>query len=324
MHRLPPLSAIQAFEAAARYLSFSRAAKELHITSSAVSHRVRSLETLLGVTLFERRNRQVALTPEGEVYLAPIREALDRIGHATMLIGSKKKGAFVVSVAPAFAPSLIRSLAGFEQLHPEIELQIMPSLELVNFSIGEADAAVRYGAGRWDGLRSHLLAGEELIPVCGPRWIRELRQPSDLARVPLLHIVPRPGEWQAWLTHVGVDSVRAESGARFQNSVLALEAAASGLGVAIVDRSIAADYLNTGRVVTPFATSLSSTNAYYLVYPDRRDADPRLIAFRDWMLARWRPRNMRRAVLKQPGEQRRDTEKRKKARNIGHRREQNR
>lgn len=320
MHRLPPLSAIQAFEAAARHLSFARAAKELHITASAVSHRVRVLETLLGVTLFDRRNQRVALTAEGEVYLAPVREALERIGHATALLGNKQRRALVVSVAPAFAPSLIRSLAGFEQSHPAIELQITPSLELADFSKGEADAAVRYGAGRWNGLCRHLLSSEERVPVCSPRVMRKLQKPSDLARVPLLHIVPRPGEWSAWFMQVRVDGVRTESGARFQNSVLALEAAAAGLGVALVDRSIAADYLDSGRVVVPFAISLPSTNAYYLVYPERRDLDPRLIAFRDWMLTRWRPRNIRRGALKQPGQQRRDAEKRKKARDVGHRR----
>lgn len=322
MHRLPPLSAILAFEAAARHASFSRAAKELCITASAVSHRVRALETFLGVTLFVRRNQRVALTAEAQAYLAPIREALERIGHASALIGGDKKRAFVVSVAPAFAPSLIRSLVGFEQSHPEIELQITPSLELVDFSRGEADAAVRYGAGRWNGLCSHWLAGEECTPVCAPRWLRELRQPSDFARVPLLHVVPRPGEWGAWLAHAGVDGVRAEAGARFQNSALALEAAASGLGAAIVDRSIAADYVDSGRVVAPFAITLPSTNAYYLVYRDRGNPDSRVIAFRDWMLARWRPGTKRRS-LQQPGQQRRDTKKRKKARDVGHRRQQN-
>lgn len=289
MHRLPPLSAIQAFEAAARHLSFSRAAKELHVTSSAVSHRVRTLEQLLGVALFNRRTRQVTLTVEGEAYLAPVREALEQIGNATALMGRKKRRALIVSVAPAFAPRLIHSLKGFALAHPDVELQITPSIEVVDLAGGEADIAVRYGSGKWNEMRSHLLASEAPIPVCSPHWKRELRIPADLTHVPLLHIVPRPGEWRTWLARAGVDDVGAAAGMQFQNSILALEAAASGLGVAIVDRPLAADYLKRGRVVIPFAETLPSTNGYYLVYPSRRENEARLAALRDWILSRWRP-----------------------------------
>lgn len=289
MHRLPPLSAIQAFEAAARHLSFSRAAKELHVTSSAVSHRVRALEQSLGVVLFNRRTRQVTLTVEGEAYLAPVREALEQIGNATALMERKKRRALIVSVVPSFAPRLIHSLTGFAPAHPDVELQITPSIEVVDLAGGEADIAVRYGNGKWNELRSHLLASEALITVCSPYWKRELRTRADLARVPLLHITPRPGEWRAWLARAGVSDTGVAVGMQFQNSVLALEAAASGLGVAIIDRSLAADYLERGRVVIPFADTLPSTNGYYLVYPSRRENEPRLAALRDWILSCWRP-----------------------------------
>ncbi len=289
MRRLPPLNAIRMFEAAARRLNFQRAATELHVTPSAVSHQIRLLEKFLGVPLFRRQGRQVALTPRGESYLAVIHEALERISAATERLTSP--GALrtlTASVAPAFAsPWLIPRLAGFQLIHPDIEVRLISSLEFADFTASDVDAAVRYGLGRWPGLRSHRLFSEELVPVCAPalrKGAQALRRPADLRTATLLHVLSRLGQWRTWLTLAKVKGVEAEQGPKFQTTPLALEAAVAGQGVAIADRRLVEPYLTSRRLAVLFDVPLPSASAYYLVYPESRANDPRIEAFRDWLL----------------------------------------
>jgi LysR family glycine cleavage system transcriptional activator len=288
MPRLPPLNAVRTFEVAARRLNFNRAAAELHVTPSAVSHQIRQLERFLGVTLFRRGSRQVALTPQGERYLAAVHEALERISIATARVKTDNARTLTVSVAPAFAsPWLIPRLAGFQIEHPEIEVRLISSIEVVDFSVAtDVDAAVRYGLGRWPGLKCHRLFAEELVPVCAPalrKGGKTLRRPADLRSATLLHALSRLGEWRTWLALAGVEGVDADRGPKFQTMPLALEAAAAGQGVAIADRRLVAPWVKDGRLRVLFDLRLPSASAYYLVYPRSSAADARIVAFRDWL-----------------------------------------
>jgi LysR family glycine cleavage system transcriptional activator len=290
IRRLPPLNSLRSFEAAARHASFLRAARELHVTPSAISHQIRALEKFLGVALFRRDGRQVLLTREGENYLQAVREGLTLIAAATGRIDSSRPGGVLtLSVAPAFAtPWLAPRLAGFQLQHPELEVRLSSSIEPVDFRKSDVDAAVRYGAGRWPGLRSHRLFAEELLPVASPRLRlgrKRLRKPADLRAATLLHVMYRPGEWRMWLSAAGVTHDDAERGPKFHTTPLALEAAIAGHGVAIADRRLVADHLRSGRLVAPFDTVLPREFAYYLVYPQNRANDPNVAVFREWLLA---------------------------------------
>lgn len=288
--RLPPLNTLRSFEAAARHASFLRAAKELNVTASAVSHQIRALERFLGVPLFRRDGRQVQLTREGANYLQGIREGLNLMAVATERIHAPRAGGVLtLSVAPSFArPWLAPRLAGFQFEHPELEVRLTTSLDLVDFAKSDVDVGVRYGAGRWRGLRSHRLFAEELIPVASPGLRvgrKRLRKPADLREATLLHVIPRLGQWRMWLKAAGVTDIDAERGPKFHTTPLALEAAIAGHGVAIADRGLIADHIKSGRLIAPFDIALPTEFAYYLVYPKGRENDPNVVTFREWLLA---------------------------------------
>lgn len=290
MRHLPPLNAVRTFEAAARHLSFSNAAEELHITPSAVSHQVKTLEEFLGVPLFRRLNRQVELTGEGASFLPPLRAALDQIDAATArVITARESGPLVISVAPSFGTRwLVPRLPGFQEAHPDIEVRPIISVELVDFARSDIDLAVRHGRGDWPDLESTFLKSEEVLPVCSPdllEWGPPLETPQDLHAHTLLHVMPRMGEWRSWLALADVEGIDTERGPRFQNVPMAVDAAISGLGVAIADpRMIEADLVR-GRLVVPFDIELPVEGGYYLVYPAERAGAPKIAAFRDWLLA---------------------------------------
>ncbi|MBW8055061.1 MAG: transcriptional regulator GcvA [Nitrospira sp.] len=292
MRRLPPLNAVHTFEAAARHLSFNRAAEELHVTPSAVSHQVRTLEEFLGVRLFNRLARQVVLTTEGQVYLPPIRAALDQIDSATERVAAAKgSGPLTMSISPTFATGwLVPRLSRFQVAHPSIEvrLNLVRSItELVDFSRSDVDLVIRYGDANHAGLRNIRLIVEELVPVCSPALLEgptPLRQPQDLRRATLLHALPRVDQWRQWLKAAGVSGVNAERGPKFHNTPLTLEGALAGMGVALADRRLVARELRSGRLVAPFDITLPSESAYYLIYPEEREDDSKIAAFRDWLL----------------------------------------
>lgn len=290
MESLPPLKALRAFEAAARFESFNRAAEALSVTPSAVSHQVKLLEEFLGVPLFERRNRQVRLTRAGRAYLPPVRDAFEQIRIAT---GQARKrdasGALTVSSAPSFAVGwLMPRLAAFQLAHPDIEVRLTSSIELVDFATSDVDVGIRSGAGTWPDLESHRLIADEVVPVCSPSLLAgggALHTPADLRDATLLHELARLGQWRSWFAAVGVDDVDTERGPKFQSAAMTVEAAIAGLGVAIANRRLVESHLESGRLVVPFDCDLPTASAYYLVYPKSRASDPRVDAFARWIVA---------------------------------------
>src|SRR3954467_2706243 len=191
--RLPALNALKAFEAAARYESFTRAAEELCVTQGAVSHQVKALEQELGVKLFNRERQRLVITQAGREYLAVIRDALDRIALGTeRLVQRQTSGALTISTSPDFAAKwLVYRLGNFAEAHPEIDLRVSAAMHHVDFAREDVDLAVRHGDGAWPGLDVTRLCTEQLFPVCSPKLIsgrKRIAQPSDVLKFPLLHL----------------------------------------------------------------------------------------------------------------------------------------
>lgn len=300
LRRLPPLNALRAFEAAARLQSFSRASEELHVTPAAISHQVKALEHSLGVRLFKRLPSGLQLTHAGRLCLPKLREGFDRLAEA---IGQLRKdpapGTLSVEAAPTFAAKwLAPRLHRFVAAHPGVDVQIHASTRLIDASMdagevepSDADVSIRFGSGNYPELRVARLLEVSVTPMCGARLLegdRPLREPADLRRHVLIHdnINSDDGRplWQVWLEGAGVDGVDFARGLRFNHAVLALEAAADGLGVALGMPQVAAFDLASGRLVAPFAFRLRLAAAYHVATPgDRRDR-PEVAAFRDWIL----------------------------------------
>jgi LysR family glycine cleavage system transcriptional activator len=299
--RLPPLNSLRAFEAAARHLSLKKAAEELHVTPAAVSHQVRTLEEYCGAPLFHRLARALRLTEAGQAALPPLREGFDKLAEAAEAMRAGERGGILtVSVAPTFgAKWLIPRLDRFRAMHPEFDVRIDASYTLVNFAADGVDVALRFGRGVYRNLRSECLMAEVSLPVCSPRLLERdppLRRPEDLRHHTLLHVQWRTEDdaapsWRMWLRAAGIEGVDAERGPRFSMGGLALEAAIAGQGVALASAALVDGDLKAGRLVRPFPASLSQATAfcYYLVYPEAKAGDPKVMAFRDWVLAEVAP-----------------------------------
>jgi LysR family transcriptional regulator, glycine cleavage system transcriptional activator len=287
--RLPPLNAIRVFEAAARHLSFTRAADELNVTQAAVSHQIKALEEILGVPLFRRLNRALMLTEAGQSYLPPLRDALDMIADATAkLKAGDTVGALTVSTIASFAAKwLLERLPHFQALHPQIDVRLQTTPQVVDFTHHDVDVAIRFGRGGWPDVRSEKLLTEDIFPVCAPRLLegsRPLRCPADLRHAVLLHDDFLVG-WTMWLQAMGAAEVDAARGPRFTDSALVLQAAVAGQGVALARRVLAADDLAAGRLVRLFDATLPSDLAYYVVAPPQYFDRPKVRAFYEWVCA---------------------------------------
>lgn len=287
--RLPSLNALKAFEAGARYESFTRAAEELCVTQGAVSHQVKALEAELGIKLFNRERQRLVITEAGRNYLEVVRDALDRIAVGTeRLVQSHTSGLLTVTTSPNFAAKwLVHRLARFAEAHPDINLRVGASLHHVDFAREDVDLAVRHSDGNVVGLHATRLCTEQLMPVCSPKLAQgrgALRKPSDLARHSLIHVNDR-NEWKRWLDAAGVDNVDLSRGPVLNQASMALDAAVAGQGVALARSALAAWDLIGGRLVQPLATTLSVPYAYWIVCPKATAQLPKIIAFRSWLLA---------------------------------------
>ena len=286
---LPSLNGLRAFEAAARHQSFTRAAEELNVTQTAVSHQIRTLEERLGLKLFDRHGRALRLTEAAENYLPSVRSAFDQLHDATeRLIRRDGDATLTVSTLTSFAAKwLVPRLGGFQDLHPEISIHITTSRVSVDFDRDDVDVAIRYGRGDWPGLRVDRLIGEDIFPVCSPKLLdgpHPLGRPDDLASHTLLHVVGFREDWQVWLTAANVDGVDPSSGLRFDLIVNALQAAIDGLGVALGRTALVEGDLAAGHLVAPFDISLPIEAAYYVVAPEQTADRPKIKAFREWLI----------------------------------------
>ena len=292
--RLPPLNALRAFEAAARHMNFSRAADELSVTPGAVSQQIQNLEDYIGGPLFKRTPKGLLLTDAAQTALPALREAFDRLAEAASLLTAVEEGRrLTVSVAPSFAAKwLVPRLGRFEAAHPEIEVWVNTGLELVDFTSGEIDLAIRYGSGRYPGLEVTRLLGETVSPVASPALLEEqpLRQLGDLAQHTLLHDgSPDADEscpdWAMWLAARGVKGVDGARGPRFNQSSLVIEAAVNGRGVALAKQTLAQDDIDGGRLVQPFEDATAVDFAYFIVHPKAKARLKQVRAFTQWVLA---------------------------------------
>ena len=287
--RLPPLNALRAFEAAARHLSFTRAAGELHVTQAAISHQVKALEEWLGMALFHRVNRGLRLTAEGQAYLQPLRESFDTIDAATVrLMRVDAPQQLTINTLDSFAAGwLVPRLRGFREAHPEIEVRVTTSDEIVDITRSDHDMAIRYGIGPWPGLHTVRLFDEEIYPICSPKLIdgdKPLRSAEDLAGHVLLHD-DMPVTWRMWLRAAGVEGIDPERGPFYMHSFLVMQAAVNGDGVALGRSRLVASEIAGGRLVKPFELSLPATFSYFIVSPEGEKDRPKIAAFRDWILA---------------------------------------
>lgn len=284
--RIPPFAALRAFEAAARHLSFKRAAEELNLTPSAVSHQIKALEDDLGVRLFFRSGRGLQMAKPGAELYPAVRDAFDGLTAAAAAVRRREtRGTLTVSLLASFAGRwLIPRLYDFQQRFPGLDLRLSSSAHLVDFRTEDVDAAIRYGRGDWPGLRIVELIAEVHYPVCSPGTARLVRAPQDLARVTLLHNRQYPDAWRMWLTAAGVAGVDPGTGSTFDDGEMVSAAAASGLGVGLGTRPGVDMDLSSGRLVAPFDLSLASGCSYYLVWPPEKDEDPNLSLFRDWLV----------------------------------------
>lgn len=279
-----PLNALRAFEASARHLSFTRAGLELHVGQAAISHQVKRLELRLGTPLFRRLPRGLALTDEGAALLPAVAGAFDSLG-ATLgrFAGGRFREVLTVGVVGTFAIGwLLPRLDSFVAAHPFVDLRLMTNNNRVDLAGEGLDYAIRFGDGAWHGTDAEPLIDAPLAPVCAPVLAGGLGMPADLAGAALLRSY-RPDEWAMWFAAAGADPV-APRGPMFDSSIAMAEAAAGGIGIALLPVAMFGAALTAGRLVRPFATVVS-TGRYWLTRLKTRRPGAAMQQFRDWIVA---------------------------------------
>jgi LysR family glycine cleavage system transcriptional activator len=289
--RLPPLTALRAFDAAARHMSFAKAAEELNVTPAALSFQIKSLEDHLGAPLFRRLNRAVELTEAGKT-LAP--GAADGFSTLTKAWRDTRKlndhSTLTVTAGPAFtAKWLAPRLYEFAQAHPEIELRFSAGLRIMDFERDDIDVAIRFGYGTDTGLYALPLAFEWMMPVMAPKLAETIKTPQDLTTAPLIFddsvaFLDPPVDWQTWFKAMGIDHAPT-NGPRFSQADHAIDAALAGVGVALGRRALIIKDLHEGRLVSPFRTAVSTKAHFRFLCPQGSQDRPHIKTFRDWILA---------------------------------------
>jgi LysR family glycine cleavage system transcriptional activator len=285
---LPPLGALRAFEAAARLASFKRAATELLVTPTAISHQMRQLEDHLGVRLLDRSPRRVVLTPQGQILYEAAASSFAEIGRAVgRLRRSTNDAILTLSATPAFLSQwLVPRLADLQARFPKLELRLQASDQIAELRAGGVDLAIRYGKGPFPGVTTTALCQDLFAPVCSPSL--GLAKVEDLGRTRLIHIdgrvSPRPSpDWRRWCDQAGVAGLDTDAGLRFTDSLHAVQAAVAGQGVAIVSLVIAADALAGGLLVAPFAEALPGETYHFACAPALSE-QPDVVGLRDWFV----------------------------------------
>jgi LysR family transcriptional regulator, glycine cleavage system transcriptional activator len=292
---LPPLNALVVFEAAARHLSFTRAAESLHVTQAAVSHQIRALEEWLGVPLFHRvgRGQGLALTEAGRTYLPRVNASLDGIRSATNAVMDRRRSRVLnVATLDSFGLLwLLPRLSRFLLEHPEIDVRVLAAdLDADALAKGLVNVDIRYGDGDWTGVDAVRFLQETVFPVCSPQIAtgeRPLRSADDLRLHTLLHDVMDP-DWNAWLEASGVVGIDTSRGPGFNHSHLVTAAAIAGAGIALGRGALVAEALRTGQLVKPFDKVLRCKFDYYVVRSPGSRNDPVVQAFTEWIIAEGR------------------------------------
>jgi LysR family glycine cleavage system transcriptional activator len=295
--QLPPLNALRAFECAARHLSFTRAADELHVTPAAVGHQIRQLEDWLGVPLFVRLNRAVRLTDSGRAMLPGLGDGFERLRESVdRVVRLNEARPLMVSVVPSFAGKwLMHRIDRFRAEHPDIEVRIDATIRIVDLHSADIDLAIRYGSGHYPGLRVDCLLDDEVFPVCSPTLLEgehPLRTLADLRHHVLLQAdwraekYPTWPDWTMWLKAAGLEDLEVTLSPAYSGDVEAMliDAAIRGQGVALTSRVLVEEDLAAGRLVRPFDLSYPLNFCYYVVRLEQAAESPRVRAFRQWLL----------------------------------------
>ncbi|MBH3463197.1 MULTISPECIES: LysR substrate-binding domain-containing protein [Pseudomonas] len=287
---VPSMTALQCFEAAARHLNFTRAAEELHLTQSAVSKQVAQLEEMLRHHLFLRIRRRLQLTPAGSLYLAEVNKILTQVDMSSRYVLTYGEQTEVLKVAtqPSFGVRwLIPRLKGFGKRHPNIHLDIRNEMEPFALLQGSADVVFFFGQGTWPGATCVELFGEEVVPVCAPELLagQVLDSPGALAGQVLLQSTSRPEAWHEWFLEQGLHTDNSYHGPRFDTFYMALSAAQSGCGVALVPRYLAAKELAEGSLVVAWNHSMPSNGKHYLAFAEHAAEVPKVRALVEWIRA---------------------------------------
>lgn len=295
MRRLPPLKSLQAFEAAARWLSFTKAADELFVTPAAISQQIKQLEIYLGITLFHRMTRAVQLTEEAKTVLPLVTEGFDRLAEAVERLAREEEvGLLTVSSVPTFAIKwLVHQLTDFSDKYPDIDVRLDASLETRDFQRDGIDVSIRLGLGNYPGLHVARVFGEEVSPVCSPKLMsgeNPLRSFGELKNHRLLHVdwgtlTSHSPDWRMWAKAAGIEDIDVNRGPRFTVENMAIEAAINADGVALVSHSAVVEDLKAGRLVRPFNLAVQSDIAYWLVCPHSHMRRAKVRAFCEWLLA---------------------------------------
>lgn len=285
---LPALPLLQAFEAAARLQSVTAAAQELSLTQSAVSRQIRALERQLGTPLFRREKQTIRLTQGGVGYAREIRESLRRIAQASMnLRANPAGGTLSLAILPTFGTRwLAPRLPGFLSAHPGITLNLVTKLTEFDFSAESIDAAIHFGRDDWPGAECAYLMGEDVVPACSPALAaaQGFATVADLRMAPLLHLTSRPDAWEGYFRHHGVEADQIH-GMLFDQFATAAQAAAAGMGVALLPTFLIEDEIASGRLVRAIDQPMRSEVAYYLCWPQEHMDYPPLRVFCDWICA---------------------------------------
>jgi LysR family transcriptional regulator, glycine cleavage system transcriptional activator len=291
---LPPLGALRAFVSVARHLSFSKAAKELHVTPAAITHQIHTLERDLGAPLFYRNRKYVALTRMGEACLPELQHAFELMRSAVANArAASERSVLNVSVGPAFASKvLLPRLREFSECYPDIDIRLSATAQLADLTDGATDLAIRYGPGKYKGVYAERMLPESVTPMCAPILVEKnagLKDPADLHGCKLIHdlSIPTPGaqpDWRAWLIKAGVPDIEGGPSLRFSLADLALQAAINGFGVVLGRTTLAYDDLRNRRLVMPFTLELPAQFSYFIVIPQRTRKDKAVARFRDWLM----------------------------------------
>lgn len=285
-HSLPPLQWLRSFECAARHNSFSAAARELHLTPSAISYQVKNLEEYFGTPLFERLPRGLILTERGRAYLPSVVKAFSDLSASSVgMFGSPGKSSISIRAAFSFGSLwLAPRLNGFLDKYPDIDVNLHSSLWIDHAGQQECDLEIRYGAGNWDGFHSEILIREKVELVASPNLNNPPENVADLLAMPLIHIMGVEDSWDRLFGREDVKIPKDKRQIKVDTSLMALELAASGAGYALLFRSFAEEYLNSGKLIVPFDVALETEQANHLVLPaHKKQLRPEVQLFRDWL-----------------------------------------